>query len=46
MSLISSSLDLLADESRDVSQAEEKITVVKAEQNHKMTIFFSQKDNF
>ena len=29
--------ELLADESRDLSQAKKKISVVKAEQIHKMT---------
>ena len=36
---ICSSFELLADESCDLSQAEKKITVVKVEQIHKMTIF-------
>ena len=33
----------MADKSRDLSQAEKKITVVKAKQIHKMTINFTQK---
>ena len=37
-----SSLLHLAVESRDLSQAEKKITVVKDEQTHKMTIIFTQ----
>ena len=32
-------LELLADDSRDLSQAEKKITVVKAKQIHKMITF-------
>ena len=39
---ICSSFELLADESRDSSQAEKNINVVKAEQTHKMTIIFNQ----
>ena len=38
---------LLAQESRDISQAETKITLVKkAEQVHKMTPIFTQNDDF
>ena len=36
---ICSSFELFADKSCDLSQAEKKITVVKVEQIHKMTIF-------
>ena len=36
----------LAVESRDLSQAEKYVTVVKPEQIHKMTIIFTQTDNF
>ena len=39
---ICSSSWLLAGGSRDLSQAEKKITVVKDEQIHKMTIIFTQ----
>ena len=39
---ISSSLLHLATGSRDFSQAEKKVTVVKPEQIHKMTILFTQ----
>ena len=37
---------LLADESHDLSQAEKKITVVKYVETHKLTIIFTQNDNF
>ena len=40
--LICSNFELLADESRDLSQTKKKITVVKDEQIHKMTIIFTQ----
>ena len=43
--ICSSSL-LLALESRDLSQAETKITVAKAEQILKITTIFTQNDNF
>ena len=43
---ICSSFQQLADESRDLSQAEKKITVVKDEQIHKMTTIFTQNGNF
>ena len=43
---ICSSFELLADESRDLSQAEKKITVVKDEKIYKMTTIFTQNDNF
>jgi hypothetical protein len=36
----------LADKSRDLSQAEKKITIAKAEQIKKMTSIFTQNDNF
>ena len=36
----------MADESRDLSQAEKKITVVKPEQTHKVTTIFTQDYNF
>ena len=39
---ICSSFELLADKSRDLSQVEKKITVVKAKKIHKMTIIFTQ----
>jgi hypothetical protein len=39
---ICSSSWLLANKSRDLSQVEKKITVVKADQIHKMTIIFTQ----
>ena len=39
-------LELWALESHDLSQAEKKITVVQAEQSHKMTTIFTQSDNF
>ena len=42
---MSSSFWLLAVGSRDLSQAEKKITVVKDEQIHKMPIIFTQNDN-
>ena len=41
-----SSLLQLAPGSRDLSQAEKKITVVKPEQTHKVTTIFTQNDNF
>ena len=43
---VCSSFQQLADESRDLSQAEKKITVVKDEQIHKMTTIFTQNGNF
>ena len=43
---IDSSFELLADESRDLSQAEKKITVVKIEQIHKMTTMVTQYEDF
>ena len=44
---ICSSFELLADESFNLSQAEKKITVVKAEQIYKMTTIFAIfTDNF
>ena len=42
---MSSSFWLLRVESRDFSQAEKERTAWKAEQIHKMTIIFTQKDN-
>ena len=42
---MSSGFWLLRVESRDFSQAEKKRTACKAEQIHKMTIIFTQKDN-
>ena len=42
---MSSSFWLLRVESRDFSQAEKERTACKAEQIHKMTTIFSQKDN-
>ena len=42
---MSSSFWLLRVESRDFSQAEKERTACKAEQIHKMTINFIQKDN-
>ena len=43
---ICSSFELLADESRDLSQAEKKITIVKIEQIHKMTSMVTQYEDF
>jgi hypothetical protein len=43
---ICSSSWLLAIRSRDLSQAEKKITVAKGEQIEKMTPIFAQNDNF
>ena len=40
------SFGLLAHESRDLSQAETKITLVKRLKNHKMTTIFTQNDVF
>jgi hypothetical protein len=37
--------NILAVESRDISQAEKEITACKAEQIHKMTPIFTQNDN-
>ena len=42
---MSSGFWLLRVESRDFSQAEKERTACKAEQIHKMTIIFTQKDN-
>ena len=42
---MSSSFWLLGVKSRDFSQAEKERTVYKAEQIHKMTTNFTQKDN-
>ena len=42
---MSSSFWLLQVESHDFSQAEKERTACKAEQIHKMTTFFTQKDN-
>ena len=42
---MSSSFWLLGVESRDFSQAEKQRTACKAEQIHKMTTIFNQKDN-
>ena len=41
---MSSSFGLLAPESRDLSQAGKEIIVCKAEQIHKMTTIFTQKE--
>jgi hypothetical protein len=43
---ICSSSWLLADKSRDLSQAGKKITVAKVEQIYKMTAIFTKNDNF
>ena len=43
---ICSSFELLADESRDLSQAEKKITVIKIEQIHKITTMVTQYEDF
>ena len=40
------SLPQLAPGSRDLSQAEKKITVVKPEQTHKVTTIFTKNYNF
>ena len=42
---MSSSFWLLGDESRDFSQAEKERIACKAEQIHKMTTIFTQKEN-
>ena len=42
---MSSNFYLLADESRDLSQAKKEITACKAEEIHKLTTIFTQNDN-
>ena len=44
--VLNPSLCLLADESRDLSQAEKEITAVKIEQIHKMTTMFTRYEDF